>query len=548
MRIFALCVLVRVLCSFYSLIPDCDEVFNYYEPLNLLLRGFGKQTWEYSPEYAIRSWGYLLLFSPAGGVRALQRLGGSLGGAGGSLGGAGVATFYAVRVLVGCLSAAAEAKLHASLKRISPKLAHYTLFCSLVCPGMYHASVSLLPSTFAMNLVGLSLGFLLDFFRARSARASIACLLCVLLGAVLGWPFVLLLGLPQGLYFLAHFASLRYLLALAAAGGSILAGVVAIDSFFYGRLQLVPLNIVLYNVWNADESSGPNIFGTEPVSYYVLNLLLNFNAILLFAVLGCALVPLAKALDRSFLGGSLTVPRLLLLLAPPALWVAVFFAQPHKEERFLYPIYPFINLLAGLFLHTVFSMRVPAIPRLKQVVRVLTLATVALVSLLRIVSLAHNYTAPLKVYAAIPHDAHGNVCVGREWYRYPSSFFLPDNARLRFVKSGFNGLLPGDFQEDVGLLQSIRAVPPHMNNRNLFEPTKLTEFDQCDYFIDIDQQLSSDDVSLANVTYETIYSAKFLNNDDSTGIGRLIYLPQFVLSRLSQNTLVYYNYNLYKLG
>lgn len=46
----------------FSLISDCDETFNYWEPLNLLVRGFGKQTWEYSPEYSIRSWAFLLPF------------------------------------------------------------------------------------------------------------------------------------------------------------------------------------------------------------------------------------------------------------------------------------------------------------------------------------------------------------------------------------------------------------------------------------------------------------------------------------------------------
>lgn len=45
-----------------------------------------------------------------------------------------------------------------------------------------------------------------------------------------------------------------------------------------------------------------------------------------------------------------------------------------------------------------------------------------------------------------------NVCVGKEWYRYPSSFFLPElegksRVRLQFVKSGFDGQLPQHFLE-----------------------------------------------------------------------------------------------------
>ena len=49
------------------------------------------------------------------------------------------------------------------------------------------------------------------------------------------------------------------------------------------------------------------------------------------------------------------------------------------------------------------------------------------------------YHAPLDVYveltrlfaenevAHLPPDQPINVCVGKEWYRYPSSFFLPED-------------------------------------------------------------------------------------------------------------------------
>jgi hypothetical protein len=41
-----------------------------------------------------------------------------------------------------------------------------------------------------------------------------------------------------------------------------------------------------------------------------------------------------------------------------------------------------------------------------------------------------------------------NVCVGKEWYRYPSSYLLPNSMRLKFVKSDFEGQLPAEFKED----------------------------------------------------------------------------------------------------
>lgn len=37
----------RCLSVVFNIIHDCDEVFNYWEPLHYLLYGYGLQTWEY---------------------------------------------------------------------------------------------------------------------------------------------------------------------------------------------------------------------------------------------------------------------------------------------------------------------------------------------------------------------------------------------------------------------------------------------------------------------------------------------------------------------
>ena len=56
----------------------------------------------------------------------------------------------------------------------------------------------------------------------------------------------------------------------------ILGPVVAIDYHYYGRILCTPLNIVLYNVFGG---RGPELYGTEPWSYYLLNGALNFNVL-----------------------------------------------------------------------------------------------------------------------------------------------------------------------------------------------------------------------------------------------------------------------------
>lgn len=51
---------------------------------------------------------------------------------------------------------------------------------------------------------------------------------------------------------------------------------VVIDSLIYGRLVVAPYNIVKYNVLSG---AGPELYGTEPFSFYLINGLLNFNVI-----------------------------------------------------------------------------------------------------------------------------------------------------------------------------------------------------------------------------------------------------------------------------
>ena len=43
-----MCLLLpRLLSALSNIVHDCDEVFNYWEPLHFLLYGHGMQTWEY---------------------------------------------------------------------------------------------------------------------------------------------------------------------------------------------------------------------------------------------------------------------------------------------------------------------------------------------------------------------------------------------------------------------------------------------------------------------------------------------------------------------
>lgn len=75
--IFTTLLLVRLSAALYATIADCDETFNYWEAVHLVLFGgrdeAGRrtrsfETWEYDPEYAIRSWAYVLVHAAVGWV------------------------------------------------------------------------------------------------------------------------------------------------------------------------------------------------------------------------------------------------------------------------------------------------------------------------------------------------------------------------------------------------------------------------------------------------------------------------------------------------
>jgi len=87
-----------------------------------------------------------------------------------------------------------------------------------------------------------------------------------------------------------------------------------------------------------------------------------------------------------------------------------------------------------------------------------------------------------------PPPALVNVCVGKEWFRFPPAYFLPNNARLVFVESrSFSGALPRDFVEGRGFNGTCAQAGP-MNDLNRAEPGQAIPRDlvraRCDYIFD----------------------------------------------------------------
>ncbi|VDM40942.1 unnamed protein product [Toxocara canis] len=546
--IFKILFSFRISAAMWSAIADCDEVYNYWEPLHLLVYGSGFQTWEYSPLYAIRSYAYILLHS--GPALVLRTLFSSNK----------VGVFMTMRCVLGLFNVLSEMSLYKALcARLGNGIARLYIALTILSSGMFISSCAFLPSSFSMSLNTFAMAayiednwFLSIMFTAVSA--------------MVGWPFAAVLGLPIVLEMLVVRPKRLFVLFLNYAimcGGLTIIALVLIDSYYYGKTVLAPLNIVLYNVFS---SHGPNLYGVEDVMFYVKNLLLNWNLAVVLAPLAAPFAAFVFVRIRSSKQQSHRMPFGIVAFNPifvandsskfsftywqrflPVLfvsfsfsiWLLIFFSQPHKEERFLIGV-----VLLGGGTRKFWNVCVGAI-----------LAVFVVLSLSRSAALHRNFAAPIEVFKGLnehltipatldkpsyhsrENDSSIHVCIGKEWYRFPSSFFLPTgivdrqgrkwNTELNFIKSEFAGLLPKPFAE--GPLPHItRIIPTQMNDLNREEPSRYVSLDKCDYLIDLETpdvtDLEPNFAAQRNV-WRSVIRRRFLLSSHSEPLFRTFYVP-----------------------
>lgn len=69
------------------------------------------------------------------------------------------------------------------------------------------------------------------------------------------------------------------------------------------------------------------------------------------------------------------------------------------------------------------------------------------------------------------------LCYGKEWHRFPGSYLVPDGVTVEWIKSEFDGMLPGHFRKtprEGGLASRVhgtRVVPKGLNDLNKEEPS-----------------------------------------------------------------------------
>jgi alpha-1,2-mannosyltransferase len=484
-----------------------------------------------------------------------------------------VAEFYFLRYILAFACALCQTLMwRAICLALNARVGLLFIFALVFSPGNFHASTAFLPSSFAMYMAMVGAACFLNW---RGGIKTSQAMAWFAVGGVLGWPFAAALCAPfvaEELFFAVVSDNERrfecFIRIFRGIAAAILFAVCifplnalsfhrwlttsqaidsAINTFFYRNFEIVTWNIIKYNIFS--KTGGPNLYGTEPWAFYFKNLLLNFNIWFILALLSLPIFLLQKLCSRrnpgeTFQSGLRTV----VFLTPFYMWLAIFTLQPHKEERFMYPAYPFLALNAALAMHTLlaaFGNADPAslIGRIPSRLKLVAVAAVLLAAmdfgLARIWGLYSAYHAPMALYAPLKQigGLEDTVCFGKDWYRFPSSFFLPKDMHAKWVRSEFRGLLPGEFSEartGFGFWSGTWLPTSGLNDRNEEDPGKYVDLKSCVFLVDTrypergEQQLPPNEPDYAKDVdrWEVVHCLPFLDAERTHFLARAMWLPE----------------------
>ncbi|GLG95523.1 Mannosyltransferase [Gryllus bimaculatus] len=363
------------------------------------------------------------------------------------------------------------------------QIGRVTLAFMVFGAGMFISSTAFLPSTFSMYMCLVSMG---AWFHRKYELAVFT----TALSAFLSWPFAALLGVPIAIDMVFYRKEVfKFVQWSCISTAIVLIPMVKMDSSYFGRLVVAPYNIIHYNIF----SHGPDLYGTESWTFYFINGFLNFN----FAFIGALLMPFLL------------------------------------EERFLFPAYPLVCLCGAVAVDCVQKLCYRfALPRPRQrsgpaprhylhstaPLLAVAVAVCAALGVARALALYNGYHAPLDVFMELNSlnaeynmvsKKTINVCMGKEWHRFPSSFFLP-----------------GDNSQHNG----TAIIPSHMNNLNKEEPSRYFDVNQCHFLVDLDLGVETErepNYSQQKNQWTIHKSIPFLNAAKSHQFFRAFYVPYF---------------------
>lgn len=221
--------------------------------------------------------------------------------------------------------------------------------------------------------------------------------------------------------------------------------------------------------------------------------------------------------------------------------------MPHKEERFLSTVYPLLCLSAAFAVHEAERIFIfakfgevsaalvempPVWQRLIRFGRYWMFVLFAALSVSRTTAVLMNYGAPIRVYTELSQFIETSefisdevtTCVGKEWYRFPSHFFLPDepSTHLAFLRSEYNGQLPQLFATGVN---ATSAIPKNMNDKNQEELSRYVESDKCHFIVDLELRNQREPRYSDERGWSIVIEDSFLDSSRSSTFWRAFYVP-----------------------
>ena len=177
---------------------------------------------------------------------------------------------------------------------------------------------------------------------------------------------------------------------------------------------------------------------SNPLFYYLIHLILTFQGILFLALF----------------------PRRNLLYCTFIFSLLVFSLQPHKEERFIFPLYPIIALLAA---------------QKARSLNKIVLGLFLLVSVLRSAGLYNNYHGSIDLFMNVKFPLNTTVCLDDTWHYFPSHFLA--DMSVAFTGNP-KGCMPIKYQKD----NPFRSIS-QFNKRNLPNPKAIIPKEECDIIL-----------------------------------------------------------------
>lgn len=492
-----------------------------------------------------------------------------------------IIVFFGIRASLALFSSLCEVWfLNGVSSRLGRRVSYLTGFFLLVSSGMFLGAQNYLPSSFSMYMLLIAFGSW--FYRDQTpAQTSIKWIICVCAAGtsvIVGWPFSVICVLPLAfdtIYQIGIIFALRIAFVISSF---LIFCTISIDQIYYEKLMFTPWNLVNYNKGHGSEK-----YGVEDWTFYFKNLFLNFNGIFLLSLLTPILITIMKYCKSKYDKKSVTIFKYILLgvkgrkiiiyLLPYYIWVAFFSSLYHKEERFMTLIYPMICLSAAIGLEIIIGLLFTSyfdanssneqsfsttnttnktnttntintskgssnkISNLRttfigKFIIFFILLIYSILCFSRIIAMIQYYSAPITAYSFLSQqiernftqkNQNVNVCVGKEWYRFPSSFFLPGpETKLRFLRSGFKGQLPKYYPNWPF---STSAIPTNMNDENREEMDRYINENQCHFLVDFQDGGEELDYSKDTKNWRLIYASDFLIGSKTSILDRAFWFP-----------------------